>query len=354
MFPLSGGRVSRRIVLSALLLLFAVPRLYAAVTVEFVLDGSGSMWGKLYDQYKIVVLKRGMENYLEEAPPQIRFALRAFGLPGGEGCSNTRLLVPPSLDSRQEILRAVKRMNPTGQAPVIFSLRKGLKDLGRSVGKKVLILIADGSDSCEEDIPGAIEKVSQALTAEEEVHVVALGVTNAKDRSELSLLAAKSNGTFYSVSNSSQLVRRVRRIVSMALKEEKERLRLQAEEEARQAALARKTRLVVEFVSDVSGFFCSGIRILDLKVDGVSMTGAGSIGLGCSDRVRVLDQPFPKGKHSVSLTYRKDNHGDMTSSRPGTFMVRVQPGKTTRLTLTTAGHLFYWGLDAGTDVKPTP
>ncbi|MDX1764380.1 MAG: VWA domain-containing protein, partial [bacterium] len=116
--------------------------LHADVTVEFILDGSGSMWTQLYDQYRIVILRKGVEDFLEGAPQDLRLGVRAFGLTGGEGCSNTRLMVKPALNAQQDVLSALKKINPTGQAPIIFSLRKGLKDLEGIDGKKILILIA--------------------------------------------------------------------------------------------------------------------------------------------------------------------------------------------------------------------
>jgi hypothetical protein len=323
------------------------------VTVEFVLDGSGSMWTQLYEQYKVVVLRKGVENYLESAPEDLRLAVRAFGLTGGEGCSNTSLLVKPALNAHEDALSSLKKINPTGQAPIIFSLRKGLKDLEGVEGKKVLILIADGSDTCDKDVPGAIEKLSQAIS-DEEIHVIGLGIGEEKERSELNLLAAKSNGAFYNVSNSTQLSQRIAKIVSEAVKEEERRLRHLAEERARLAALADKTRLVVELVSDVSDFFCTGIQIVDLQIDGEKVPGVESHDLSCSEQTKIFDSPVSKGEHSVLLTYSKNNHGDVTRSRPETFTVDVEVGRTTRLRFRTVGHLFYWGLESESEIEKSP
>jgi|GEM_PF-3128714 len=325
----------------------------ADVSIEFVLDGSGSMWGQLYDQYKIVILKRGMENFLEKAPSDLRIGIRGFGLNGGEGCSNTHLLLSPAMNAYPEVLQAAKRMKPSGQAPIIFALRKGLKDLKGAEGKKLLILIADGRDSCEADSLGAVEKISQALSSEE-IHVIGLGLSAEEDRTELKLLAAKANGNYYNVSNSSQLARRISGIVGQAIREEKERLRLLAVEKARQATLAEKTRLVVDFVSHVPGFFCSEMRLLDLQIDGVSLSEAETFEIGCTDRVRLYDRPLAVGDHTIILQYGKDNHGDFLKSRSESFSVHVTSGKTTRLECRTAGHLFYWGLDSTVEEVDSP
>ncbi len=354
----SSGRVPgvARFLWSLLLfggLLLQPTAVRADVTVEFVVDGSGSMWSKLYDQYKIVVLRNGIAKFLEDAPRDIRVGVRAFGLPQGEGCNNTDLLVAPALNVYQDVLQAIKRMNPTGQAPIIFSLRKGLKDLEGIAGKKVLILIADGSDSCEEDMTEAIEKFSKAIS-HEEVHVIGLGLTEEKDRSELKLLAAKANGSSYSVSNNTQLTRRIEAIVSRAIEEEEERLKQMAAEEARLALLAENTRFSVAFASNVPSFFCSGIRIVDLQIDGTAVNVANGGDVGCKDRVEIFNEPMPRGEHSVLLTYEKDNHGDVISSRAQTFKVHVEAGKTTLLECRTAGHLFFWGLDSKVEVLPSP
>lgn len=325
----------------------------ADVNIEFVLDGSGSMWGQLYDQYKVVIMKRGMENFLENAPPGLRIGIRGFGLNGGDGCSNTRLLLPPKMNAYPEVLQAAKRMNPSGQAPIIFALRKGLKDLKGAEGKKLLILIADGRDSCESDSLGAVEKLSQALSSEE-IHVIGLGLSEGEDRTELKLLAAKANGNYYNVSSSSQLARRISRIVGQAIREEKERIRLLAEEKARRAALTEKTRLVVDFVTHVPGFFCSEMRLLDLQIDGVPLPGVKAFKIDCADRVRLYNRPLAVGDHTIVLQYGKDNHGDFLKSRPESFSVQVTSGKTTRLECRTAGHLLYWGLDSTIEEMDSP
>lgn len=350
--PLHLFHIVSKAAWSFLLISLLCPPVGADVTIEFVLDGSGSMWGQMYNQYKTVILKEGMEQYLEDAPEGIRFGVRGFGLPGGEGCSNTSLLVEPALNAEQECLKAVKRMNPTGQAPIIFSLRKGLKDIEKFQGKKVLILVADGSDSCEADLPGAIEKLSLSISSEE-IHVVGLGVNADQERADLKLLAAKANGTLTAASNSTQLAERIRGIVSRAVKEEARRLRVFAEEQARMASLAEKTRLVVDLVSDIPGFFCSEIRLLDMKVDGVSIEGIANRRVDCSGRIRLLDRPVSKGEHAVSMTYSKDNRGDVVRSRPESFTVQVQPGKAARLKCRTSGHLFYWGLDSEVVIETT-
>lgn len=341
------------ICLAAAVLGLAPRVIHADVTVEFVLDGSGSMWTQLYEQYKIVILRKGVEDFLEKAPQDLRLAVRAFGLAGGEGCSNTGLLVKPALNAQQDILSALKKINPTGQAPIIFSLRKGLKDLEGIDGKKILILVADGSDTCDQDVAGAIEKLSQAM-GEEEIHVIGLGVRDAQESSELKLLAAKSNGAYYNVANSSQLAERIGRIVDDAVKAEERRLRHLAEEEARLAALAERTRLVVELISDVSDFFCTGIEVVDLQIDGTSISGLEQRELSCADQIKIFDSPVPKGDHTVSLTYSKTNHGDVSRSRPETFTVKVESGKTTRLRCRTAGHLFYWGLESESEIESSP
>lgn len=325
----------------------------AGVTVEFILDGSGSMWGQIYEQYKVVIMKEGIENYLEKVPEGIRFAVRAFGLPGGEGCSNTTLLVKPALNAEQDVLRAAKRMNPTGQAPIIFSLRKGLKDLEGIEGKKVLILIADGSDTCEKDMAGAIEKLSLSISSEE-IHVIGIGLKEEEDRTDLKLLAAKANGSFNTASNRTQIREKITRIISRAIQEEERRLRLLAEEQARMASLSEKTRLVVEFLSDVPGFFCTGIELVEMKVDDALVKHVEGQEMECSARKRIFDLPVQKGEHKVSITYRKENYSDVIRSRPQSFTVQVEPGKTTRLLCRTSAHLFYWGLDSEVEIGSAP
>lgn len=150
-----------------LLFLFAITLSlsFAQTHVELILDASGSMWNKLAnEEYRIVAAKEALSNFLSGLPsnPDLHVGLRIYGsklnaLDEGS-CKDTELFIPIAGLARDELLNTVRETSAKGATPIAYSLELAAKDFPRE-GKKIVILVTDGEESCGGDIEATLENL---------------------------------------------------------------------------------------------------------------------------------------------------------------------------------------------------
>jgi Ca-activated chloride channel family protein len=170
-----------RTLLTAVLLL-AVPAAAAEpVHVELILDASGSMWNKLADgRYRIAAAKEALTELISVLPetPDLHVGLRVYGSqvhysePGS--CEDTKLFVPMQGVDRPRLLSTVQRAKAVGSTPIAKSLDLAAQDL-KGEGKKLVVLVTDGEESCGGDVAAAVERL-RAAGVEAEIRIVGIGL----------------------------------------------------------------------------------------------------------------------------------------------------------------------------------
>ncbi|MDI7246655.1 MAG: VWA domain-containing protein [Bacillota bacterium] len=122
--------------------------------IEFIFDASGSMKEKVDGgKTRIEVAKEVIKELVEslEDRPDMEIALRVYGsmLPGKPSCQDSGLLQPfgPVGKVRAAILKIVASLNPGGMTPITYSLEEAAKDFPKA-GRKVIVLVTDGEESC--------------------------------------------------------------------------------------------------------------------------------------------------------------------------------------------------------------
>jgi Ca-activated chloride channel family protein len=140
------------------------PSAPALTRIEFLFDGSQSMYGKWQTGAKIDVAKKLMNELLDSLRfiPNIELALRVYGHQKNyppQDCDDSKLEVPFSKGNTAEIQRVLKGITPRGTTPIAMSLERSAEDFPSTPSRNILILITDGIEECGGD-PCA---VSQAL-----------------------------------------------------------------------------------------------------------------------------------------------------------------------------------------------
>lgn len=179
--------------------------------VEIVVDGSGSMWGRMEGRTKIEIAKQILEDALGWLPPDLNLSLRAYGHQFDRkehNCEDTELLVTPGRDNRSEIRAAIAGLQPKGYTPLGYSLSKVASDFGDFVGERAVVLVTDGLESCDGDAPAE----ARALQAEGAlpVHVISFGLggkSGKEDLGSLRAIAEASRGKFLTASSAAELRR---------------------------------------------------------------------------------------------------------------------------------------------------
>lgn len=189
------------------------------VTILIIFDASLSMNEKLegHDQ-KIDSAKKVLETALMRIPSDVKVGLRVFGhMNFPSPCSASALLVPPGIGNRGAIIKRIRRIIPTGMTPLTFAIRQAAENDLRDVeGKRTIILITDGADTCGED-PCAYIATLPYRGINIKVDVVGLDLKDKNSKRKLDCIAKLSNGKYYDAHTTPELMDSISHSVSQAI-----------------------------------------------------------------------------------------------------------------------------------------
>lgn len=172
---MTTGGFMRRLFILIVLMLCGISS--AQTYVQLILDASGSMWNRLSDgEYRIVAAKNVLSSFISSLPadPDLNVGLRIYGSqidalqPGS--CEDSQLFVPMSGINRDTLLTTVRDTRARGATPIAYSLEQAAQDFPAS-GRKVIILVTDGEESCGGDVRGVLESL-QAQGIEIELKII--------------------------------------------------------------------------------------------------------------------------------------------------------------------------------------
>ena len=150
--------------------------------VYVILDGSGSMWGRLADDsMKIEAARKVLNEFLVQDFGGADLAFRVYGHRREGDCRDSELTVPftPAQAAAPKVQASLQSVKPLGKTPITYSLEQALNDFGERSGE--LILITDGIETCNAD-PCALVRAWREKGVEIRVHVVGFGLdAQAKD-----------------------------------------------------------------------------------------------------------------------------------------------------------------------------
>ena len=162
-----------------------------------VLDGSGSMWGKLGEQSKMQMAREAAAQIAGELPEGTHLGLMAFGHRNKTACDDIEILQPPGPDTRAAIPDAADQIKPTGKTPLTAAVRRAAKSLGYRRHRARIIVLADGVESCRLD-PCKAGAELEAAGADLTVHLIGLGLSQ-QEREQIACLAENTGGRYVSV-----------------------------------------------------------------------------------------------------------------------------------------------------------
>lgn len=123
------------------------------------------------------------------------------------------LLVAPLDRNRME--RAVDSFSAKGETPIASSMGKAVDDLGDS-GKRVIILISDGQETCAKD-PCQVAKKLAKSGVELQFNAIGLAV-NSKARQQLQYIATAEGGNYYDAADTQALNDAINKLTPRALR----------------------------------------------------------------------------------------------------------------------------------------
>jgi Ca-activated chloride channel homolog len=186
-----------------------------APTVMFLLDGSGSMWGKLANdrRAKFDFAREALSAELPRLRPDVRAGLAAFGHRRRGYCADAEVIVPPQAGNAEQIMTPLAKMNATGKGPLVMGLREAAAAIGVAA-PATIVLINDDIDNCGQDVCAAATEIAQSnpgLT----VHAIGLGLDKTKLQ-QMSCLPRITGGKLFDVQDEAGLTTALDHVVKLA------------------------------------------------------------------------------------------------------------------------------------------
>jgi Ca-activated chloride channel family protein len=205
-------------ILLPLVLLGAAPPAQAAdeaPTVMFLLDGSGSMWGKLGSdrRAKFDFTRDVLRQTLPRIKPDVRMGLASFGHRRRGNCSDAEVIVPPEPGNLERLMTPLDRMNATGKGPLMLGLRETAAAVG-TAAPATIVLIHDDIDNCGQDVCAAASDIAAANPALA-VHTIGLGLDKAKLQ-QMSCVARLTGGKIFDAQDATGVAAALDRIIKLA------------------------------------------------------------------------------------------------------------------------------------------
>ena len=171
--------------------------------VLFILDGSGSMWGRIENKPKISIAKEAMINLIQELPEGMEAGLQVYGHRSKGDCDDIELLSPVGQSDRATLIEQIQSIKPRGKTPITQSFVLAGEQLREAEEETSVVLISDGKETCDAD-PCVMVRELRDRGIKVRVHVVGFDV-NAEEREQLVCIAEAGGGKYFSAESTDQL-----------------------------------------------------------------------------------------------------------------------------------------------------
>jgi hypothetical protein len=205
--------VFARAVLSVLVVATMAPGVAPAAehtSVLFILDASGSMWGRIDGTEKITVAKGTLIQLVGELGDDTAIGLMAYGHRREGDCDDIEFLVPIGAGQREALESRVQALNPRGKTPIIRSLRRASETIGEASGDVAVVLLSDGIENCDDDPCGGVTALIESGVPLR-LFVVGFGVGD-DEAAQLACLAEAGNGTYATAASAEELLQALVRV----------------------------------------------------------------------------------------------------------------------------------------------
>ncbi len=185
-------------------MLFTVSGVAQQTYVELILDASGSMWNKMDDdRTRIQVAKEVLKDFIQGLPEgDINVGLRIYGSevralePGS--CEDSKLFVPLQGVDKPSMIQNVDDATAQGSTPIAYSLRLAAQDFPADAGKRLIVIVTDGEESCEDGLDAVVAEL-QAMGIEIDLQIIGL------DLNERAIESFQDVGTFVNAESAAEL-----------------------------------------------------------------------------------------------------------------------------------------------------
>lgn len=185
----------------------AEPTVLGNTAVEIVLDASGSMRQQLSGKRRIDVAKETLTQLVNDIlPPGTPVALRVFGHVEGNYSCRTDLIQPLApLDpvTASEVIAPIQPQH-LAATPIAASLQQVADDLAGASGRKIVILLTDGEETCDGDPAAEIRRLIDR-DIDVRLNIVGFALDDAALKATFAEWAETGGGSYFDASDASTL-----------------------------------------------------------------------------------------------------------------------------------------------------
>ena len=177
--------------------------------LEIILDGSGSMAGRIGDRTKMEIAKQSLLKLTRELEPRqdLALALRVYGHQSPKekkDCQDTKLEIPFGRVDPGRVKSLLDGIVPRGYTPLAFSLERAAGDFDLKAKRaRTVILITDGLETCQGD-PCRVAREMAKSGIEITLHVIGFGLQKG-EAAKLECLTEPSGGLLIEAGDEAEL-----------------------------------------------------------------------------------------------------------------------------------------------------
>jgi Ca-activated chloride channel family protein len=165
-----------------------------------VLDASGSMWGQVQGEAKIVGARRVVGDLSTTLGADQQLALVAYGHRREGDCADIETVVPLGAPDQVHLRKVLEALNPKGKTPITAAVEHAL---GVASPGATVVVVTDGLETCGGD-PCAAVRRARAAGGNFRLHVVGLDVGK-EDVSSLECAAQAGGGLYWPAADAREL-----------------------------------------------------------------------------------------------------------------------------------------------------
>ena len=174
-----------------------------------IIDGSGSMWGRINQREKIVIARQELARKIDLLRDRIDLGVMSYGHRRRRDCRDIEMIVSISPIDPKIHTQAIKRLLPRGKTPVSSALEQAATALAASKSRSAskershIVLVADGVENCRRD-PCETARTLSAKYPDLSIDVIGFGIPDA-ELSQLQCISQNAKGRFLRANNAMEL-----------------------------------------------------------------------------------------------------------------------------------------------------
>ena len=174
---------SMHILLTAAIFILFIPAFTLAEeerpNILFIFDSSASMTNPISNvESKMEAAKKVLSEVVGGLPANINVGLEVYSHRKADSCDDIEIVVPVAKLDVDKIRQEINSLHALGNTPIAAALEKGASELQSLKGKKIIVLISDGEETCDGDPIETANHIRKTMSIDVVIHVTGFDVDN--------------------------------------------------------------------------------------------------------------------------------------------------------------------------------